>query len=239
MKFKKMSIIMMAVLLFSSSVYAAGGKSFSIFINDNKKELPMEQLMVVKNRVFVPLRFISENMGAVVGFDGKQKNVFITSNKIDRVRSSLHSKTNNTDFELKLLSNKTTYKYGEPIMIWSTLKSLTNQRLSIKHGTPLITYYLEDADGFKLSEMKTSMAVNSEFNPGDEEIQVIPQQLFLEYHLHKNNITEVDKYLEEYMSSTTHPAALPKGKYTIGVSADYFIEQDRVELSTEVEIVVE
>lgn len=239
MKFKKMLAVLMVIFLFSTSAYAVGEKSFSIFINDVKKELPMEQLMIVKDRVFVPLRFISENMEAVVGFDGEQKNVFITSNKIDRVRSSLHSKTNNTDFELKLLSNKTKYKYGEPIMIWSTLKSLADQRISIKHGTPLITYYLEDSDGFKFSEMQASIAINSEFDPGNEEIQAIPQHLFLEYHLQKNNIIDVDKYLEEYLSSTAYPAALPKGKYTIGVSADYLKAQEREQLSTELEIVIE
>ncbi|MGG1611357.1 stalk domain-containing protein [Paenibacillus sp. FSL K6-2441] len=239
MKCKKILIMLMAFFLFSTTAYAISEKNFSVFINDVKKELPLEQLMIVKDRVFVPLRFISESMGVVVGYDSNQKNVFIVSNKIDRAHSKLHSKANNTDFELKLLSNKEKYKYGEPIMIWSTLTSVADQRISIQHGTPLITYYLEDSDGFKFSEMQASIATNSDFEPGDEEIRIIPHHLFLEYHLQKNKVTEVEKYLEKYLSNTAYPAALPKGKYTISASVEYSKAQESAQLYTELEIIID
>ncbi|MNO46382.1 hypothetical protein D3C76_366670 [compost metagenome] len=230
---------MLAFFLFSTSVYAISENNFSIFINNVKRELPLEQLIIVKDRVFVPLRFISENMGTTVGYDVNQKKVTIVSNKIDQVRSSLHSQANNTDFELKLLSNKDKYKYGEPIMIWSTLTSITDQQISIQHGSPLIIYYLEDSDGFKFSEVQASIARNSDFERGDEETRVIPQQLFVEYHLQKNKVTDVDNYLEKYLSSTAYPAALPKGKYTINASVEYTKAQESNKLITGLEFIVE
>ncbi|MOA31260.1 hypothetical protein D3C78_1524090 [compost metagenome] len=120
-------------------------------------------------------------------------------------------------------------------MIWSTLTSLADQRISIEHGNPLINYYLEDSEGFKFSNMQATVAINSEFDPGDEEIQVLPQHLFFEYYLLKNNITDIDKYL----NSTSHPAALPKGKYTISASADYSKGKEIMQLLTGLEIVIE
>ena len=54
-----------------------GGKTLSIVLN---KPLPdgMGTAVIVKDRLFVPIRYVSEQLGATVGWDDKTKTVTIS-----------------------------------------------------------------------------------------------------------------------------------------------------------------
>lgn len=78
-KFKKLAIVGIMSMLLSTSVFAAGklpkdalDKNINIYINNNLQSIPegMGRAYLDKNtnRVMVPIRYISENLGAQINF---------------------------------------------------------------------------------------------------------------------------------------------------------------------------
>ena len=77
--FKKLAIVGIMSMVLSTSVFAAGklpkgalGKNINIYINNNLQSIPegMGRAYLDKNtnRVMVPIRYISENLGAQINF---------------------------------------------------------------------------------------------------------------------------------------------------------------------------
>lgn len=78
-KFKKLAIVGIMSMLLSTSVFAAGklpkdalDKNVNIYINNNLQNIPEDMgrayLDKNTNRVMVPIRYISENLGAQINF---------------------------------------------------------------------------------------------------------------------------------------------------------------------------
>lgn len=78
-KFKKLAIVGIMSILLSTSVFAAGklpkdalDKNINIYINNNLQSIPEDMgrayLDKNTNRVMVPIRYISENLGAQINF---------------------------------------------------------------------------------------------------------------------------------------------------------------------------
>lgn len=78
-KFKKLAIVGVMSMLLSTSVFAAGklpkdalDKNINIYINNNLQSIPEDMgrayLDKNTNRVMVPIRYISENLGAQINF---------------------------------------------------------------------------------------------------------------------------------------------------------------------------
>ncbi len=79
----KKIILVLTCMFFFGLVYAeASGKIINIFIND-KQVVSQPGPVNVDNRVFVPLRFISEQLGAQVDWDAASNTVAITGNDGD------------------------------------------------------------------------------------------------------------------------------------------------------------
>lgn len=78
-KFKKLAIVGIMSMVLSTSVFAAGklpkdalDKNVNIYINNNLQNIPEDMGRVYldknTNRVMVPIRYISENLGAQINF---------------------------------------------------------------------------------------------------------------------------------------------------------------------------
>ncbi|MFR7759695.1 MAG: copper amine oxidase N-terminal domain-containing protein [Peptoniphilus grossensis] len=78
-EFKKLAIVGIMSILLSTSVFAAGklpkdalDKNINIYINNNLQNIPEDMgrayLDKKTNRVMVPIRYISENLGAQINF---------------------------------------------------------------------------------------------------------------------------------------------------------------------------
>ena len=78
-KFKKLAIVGIMSMVLSTSVFAAGklpkgalDKNINIYINNNLQSIPEDMgrayLDKNTNRVMVPIRYISENLGAQINF---------------------------------------------------------------------------------------------------------------------------------------------------------------------------
>lgn len=83
-KFKKLAIVGIMSMVLSTSVFAAGklpkdalDKNVNIYINNNLQNIPEDMgrayLDKNTNRVMVPIRYISENLGAQINFYQRKK----------------------------------------------------------------------------------------------------------------------------------------------------------------------
>lgn len=85
-KFKGFVVGLIVATIITSAAFAAGGKTIEVFY-DAVKDIKINQVskmpkgnsapFVYKGTTFVPLRFISENLGQPVKWDGKTKTVHI------------------------------------------------------------------------------------------------------------------------------------------------------------------
>ncbi|VYT88195.1 copper amine oxidase N-terminal domain-containing protein [Peptoniphilus gorbachii] len=84
-KLKKIAVLGLMTMVLSTSVFAAGklpkdasDKNIDIFINDAVQTIPQEMGRVYfdkkTNRVMVPIRYISENLGAQINFYERNEN---------------------------------------------------------------------------------------------------------------------------------------------------------------------
>ena len=77
------------------------------------------------------------------------------------------------------------------------------------------------------------------FNNEDEYMRKIPQGLFANYKINKDQVID----LEQFLKTNPRPATLPKGEYTITASAEYTLQEDNGEeskqkLSTDLQITI-
>lgn len=78
---KKAICISLVVLMFLTASSFAKAEPIKIFIN--KEIVPSDQAPIIKNsRVLVPIRVVSENLGASVRYDAKEKRVNIEKGEI-------------------------------------------------------------------------------------------------------------------------------------------------------------
>ena len=84
-KLKKIAVLGLMTMVLSTSVFAAGklpkdasDKNIDIFINDAVQTIPQEMGRAYfdkkTNRVMVPIRYISENLGAQINFYERNEN---------------------------------------------------------------------------------------------------------------------------------------------------------------------
>lgn len=84
-KLKKIAVLGLMTMVLSTSVFAAGklpkyasDKNIDIFINDTVQTIPQEMGRAYfdkkTNRVMVPIRYISENLGAQINFYERNEN---------------------------------------------------------------------------------------------------------------------------------------------------------------------
>ncbi|PWV95698.1 copper amine oxidase-like protein [Paenibacillus cellulosilyticus] len=226
---------------YASDLVQAHLSNGAIYINNEKKELPSGQsVMNVNGSTYVPIRFISEQLHNIVGYDAQSKSVYIDDNQIRYNKSTVTQSDQTEQFKLKLSSAKTRYAEGEPLNVWASLTSLSKEELTIHHGGALILYYIRGADGTEASLLDPQMLVTETFQYDNERLESMPQELLISYNLNRLHSDDLDTY----MRTTPRPAALPKGKYVIGAVSSYSLNEDNMidtkqELVAELEIEVE
>lgn len=230
MKKVKALLVAAAVLLLMSATAHAAGQAIkaalfksSIYVNNQLKEWGEDTpLLNYNNRVYVPLRAFATILGDAVGYDAKSKTVYVDQPNSWPVQSKLHSATEEEGLEIKILSEKAVYAYGEPIRIWARLSNASNQEITLYHGSPLVGFNIKDKDGFESNQWYALDLHTSKFKPGDEYSSILSPRQFLAYNSYKQGIYDFDRYSDK----TARPAALPKGEYTIEAVADYSLSKE-------------
>lgn len=232
-KLKKQRVLLAAaavLLLVSTTAHAAGQAikaalfQSKIIVNNKLKELSSETtLLNYNNRVYVPLRAFASILGSAVGYDADNKTIFVDQPNSWPVKSELHGATEKEGLEIKILSEKAVYAYGEPIRIWARLSNASAQEITLYLASPLVGFNIKDKDGFESNQWYALDLHTSKFKPGDEYSSILSPRQFLAYNAYKQGIYDFDQYSDK----TARPAALPKGEYTIEAVADYSLSREK------------
>ncbi|WP_152396739.1 stalk domain-containing protein [Paenibacillus guangzhouensis] len=226
MKTKIVAVCTVLLMLYSAKaeavsllVKAAVSHVFLVVNNVQLHADSMPEILNYKNQIYVSLRYIANQFGALVGYDPTSRNVYIDHNDYGQVRSKLNASVTEGDFELSISSASAKYKQGDPIKLWSTLTYRGEDPITVSHGGSLLYFSLMDEDQFSEGYVKTVMLVYEKFQQGDNIVSFLHPGLFTTYWASKNQITDIDRYLQE----TPRPHILPKGRYTIIVHAEFAI----------------
>ncbi|XOK61985.1 stalk domain-containing protein [Paenibacillus elgii] len=196
----------------------------SIYFNNqpaNKQNGAFETLNY-NGSVYVPLRYITENMGGRVHYDEAKKDIYIDHrvNNLTKAKISVSKQADN--FMLNLHSEKETYKSNEIIHLWSSLVYLGEEEITVGHGNPIILFSVRDEEGISSDEYIETVLIRDQLKKNNEYKATLPLNVIESYNYNKKGRPEIKKFLEK-----ERPWLLSPGKYTIGVTADFSIDGDK------------
>jgi hypothetical protein len=223
-KYKAILISGLILFLASAQVDAAANffktSAFKVILYVNNNRIPFDDrnpILNVNGKAYVPLRALSEITGNIASYHEKSRSIFINHLPTSPVQSDQHQETANEDFSLKIASDKTSYKVGETIRVWTRLVRIGEQPITIYHGEPLVGFTIKDSDGDE-SDLIWAYSLNtSTFESGDEYIQSLLPQYILSYRSKESEAADFDQYLQH----TEYPISLLQGEYTITAIASY------------------
>ncbi len=208
----------------------------------NGKESEQNDSLPILNyngNAYVPIRYFAENMQAQVGYDPQNTSIFIDYQPRTAFKSAIHSSKKEKDFELTIKSAKKIYSEGDLLQVFGEMSYTGDVQLTLNHPIPL-SFYIKNSEGKVYGEVKTLEKVITAFNPGDSTLYDIPYNLITMYNAYESGVTNPS----DYFNNATRPRVLPKGKYTIGVSARFVLLRENtveqtINFDTEIPIEVE
>ncbi|HPB33523.1 MAG TPA: copper amine oxidase N-terminal domain-containing protein, partial [Caldisericia bacterium] len=116
---KKILIIILLIIIFLLSLNNVKGENEKIiirlqkgnkiiYINDQPLQMDVSPIEIPPGRIMVPVRFVSESMGALVNWDEKTETVIITNDSIPYLKYQILTLNNeiiNKDNEIGKLNN--------------------------------------------------------------------------------------------------------------------------------------
>ncbi len=198
------------------------------FNGENKSPGQGQHVLNYNNRVYVPLRFIAESMGADVFYDEKSRTVSVKHVTPHPTKSQVVAVDSDRPFTLALRSAKRHYFQEESLRVWASFTYSGDKEMTISHTTPLIGFEIRDENGRTVRSERFNEG-RSTFNKHDEYRYEFPVQLIRSFH------TEHD------ISSSETPMLhdLPQGKYILAAEARYSLPdrpQEEKVLRAEIEI---
>lgn len=138
-------------------------------------------------------------------------------------------------FELKIYSDKQTYKTTDKIKIWATLKYIgKNSQIKIWHGDPYISFYISDGKDFNIGGLIHTILASTELEKGK----------LYSFDYSKNGGYSIDDPKADFWKRfyAERDLYLPKGEYTLKVATAFSLTEKAGEkssgLSKELKIVV-
>ncbi|WEK55347.1 MAG: stalk domain-containing protein [Candidatus Cohnella colombiensis] len=244
----KRSLLLMFILLLSltTTVSAASdaikAKLFQATIYINKFIIQADErttLLNYNDRVYVPLRKLTEITGAAIGYDSKSRSIYIDQPQAFSVKSSVHRKASNDSFTLHIYSEKAEYAQGESIRIWSRLVNESEQSVTIYHAQPLVGYNIVDEEDSADNQIYALSLTETTFNSEDEYNSSLLPIHSISYNVRKLDLEDFNKYIDQ----SARPSMLPKGTYTVTAEAPYslsksFSEENKRKLQASITIKV-
>lgn len=170
------------------------------------------------NRVYVPLRFVAESMGADVHYAERSRTVSVKHPTMHPAKSQVVDVDGEQQFMLAIRSAKRHYFQEEALRIWASFTYSGDQEVELAHTTPLIGYEIRDSEG-RLVKSERFTEGRSTFRAHDEYRYDLPAQLLRAFNAeHGGEETEM-----------LHD--LPQGTYTIAAEAR-FSNSDRPQAET-------
>ena len=107
---KRLSLSLIAFFILMGALYcnyADASDKITVFIDNKKVSFPDAQPMIVSDRVLVPARFISENLGASVQWNPEENKVII--HHLDEMKNNLDIEMTIGNSEVNILDYRLRY----------------------------------------------------------------------------------------------------------------------------------
>ncbi|RED54486.1 stalk domain-containing protein [Cohnella lupini] len=180
--------------------------------------------LIYKNRMYVPLKYVSQKFGADLSYDGESKVVSVVYPDIRTAKSEISSSNTSGPFKLSIYSKRQIYKTDEPIKVWADFTNVGQEKKIINSASLLFVFRITDENGGEMLDIGGLELLTHIFEPNDEYIRNMDL-----YHLNDFEAPFLNKRL-----------TLPKGNYTIGAYARFgYKPEDTINLDSEIEIRVE
>ena len=216
-----MKYIFNFIILTAILILATAGTSYVstvlypgvISINGQIKEVSEDYgILNYNDRVYVPIRYISEQLGAEISYDHESKQISVYHMDGRNLVSNLNAAESQGGYNLSIYSEKGIYEEGEPLRIWSVLRNDSESTKYFYSGNPVIIFYFKDDEGNIFYGNKQDAVAKPNFLKGNDQIHIQIPYTPQKYYLEKEGSTVVEGEL-------TEPYFLPKGKYTVGAMA--------------------
>lgn len=156
----------------------------TLVLNNNVVVLK-QSLYKINGTIYVPLRAFTEQLKGNIAYDKQTETVYIEQQLLSNKKSTINKKSENESFTLHSFSTKDTYKYGEPIEIWSRLTNHSNETIDIEHGEALIDFIITDEQGFTSTLTHGLALSSSSFQAGDEWLTYLKPAHFIAYNFNR------------------------------------------------------
>ncbi|MFC5446643.1 stalk domain-containing protein [Paenibacillus aestuarii] len=224
-KLKKIILILSTLLVTFISTTSADTlinitkSPITLSVNGEDKTLPKDiDMYNINGNTYVPIRYITNQLGGSVFYDQKSAKVSINYSKASEKYSSITSIKKFDDFTLELHSAKSTYDENEMINIWASLSYEGDNKIDFIHGLPTLTFSIIDQDGIREGGYITASSIKTELKAGNQINNEFPLSTIVDYNFRKSGMTDHDSFLE---NSNANQALLPPGTYTIKVNTSF------------------
>lgn len=245
-----MALVVMVVLSIATTAEAAEDAIRAEIFKDARlivNNVPIQAregdppVLNVEGRTYVPLRKISESLGAVASYDPADRSVYVDNVPLPPAGiPEVKSTASNEELALRIFSQKSVYAEGEPIQVWARLTRENDEPISIYHGGNLIGFNVIDGDGVEDNQIRTMALITETFQPHDEYTTSVHPMQFYSYNAKKRHVED----WTHFVTDGVRPSMLPKGRYTITADADYsidrkFVSESKRNLKASIEFTVE
>lgn len=226
---KKIAIGFGVLMLFGvTSVHAADWVKVTVskiaIVVDGLKYSTKDPILNSNDRIYLPVREISEMMGAEVTYNAESDTAYF--NNKSTFQSTVNSVVEENGLELGIYASKAEFHYGEKLEVWSRLTNRQQNAVEIRHARPMITFVITDSEGFGVGENVLLSLAKTTFQNNDEITRFLPKTTETMYALYKNDT--IPEGRPSYIP-------LPKGDYKVQVRTT-IIDEDNKELLLKAEI---
>ncbi|WP_409344985.1 stalk domain-containing protein [Paenibacillus sp. MBLB4367] len=190
-------------------------------ITINGQSAPLREGLEILNyegATYVPLRYLAEQMGGRVRYDGANKTISIDTSVQESAKAALSSVKREDSFALSLHSEKAEYREGEPLRIWGSLRNAGDSDVTIGHGLPVLYFSIMDGKGRIMGGLQMQPLIKDTMKPGNEFAGTLPFDVVQSAPSYNEDWTEE---LPEEMKEATW--LLPAGHYTVKLSSDFSV----------------
>ncbi len=231
-------IVLVAISVMYTAAFASDrtfeAKPFAVQVYFNGKHKALDSSYFLFNHAgytYAPIRYIVESMGGVLSYDQEEGRIEVDYVAPSEVRSSGNSYASNSDFTLKINTEKAAYKHGEMMRIWSTFTYHGEDDVTIEHRVPFLKFYIKDRHGNYYEDPQFTMNQTDQLSHGDE--------FLLNFNYAAIRNFDWQHRASDEDGADSADAILAPGTYKIGVIANYSIDDVAAGLTTEIEIHVD
>ncbi|MDK8183592.1 hypothetical protein [Paenibacillus sp. UMB4589-SE434] len=230
----RIALLAFVLLLTGTTVNASNAWQLKLYsgkvfwMGKELEQNPSMPFLQKEEVTYIPVRSLEKSGIGFTRYDAKTKNIYIDPYDTFKPTSVSKAYAQKEDdfFKLRINSSKTNYKGGENLDIWSSLDVKSTASITIKHGNPLVSYFLIDEDGLFVSETRAASLHTSTLHFDDQMISVWRGMLAHHYIGDKYGYFDKPNGEQLFHQEVARPLRLPAGDYTIGAFAEYSVSNE-------------